>query len=148
MKSIEQLNLLGAIVTLIFFTSAIGVFISRLAKAPTIGFAMGTIEFFLLVPILYLLYKAPAHHRTTLYYVQLILFVIWLVVEFLLDYAYKLDFRNTRWIVILYVTLFFAAAGGMLGIGSLAGKKWTLALVILFFAMGILAFVQRAVTGM
>lgn len=148
MRNIEALNLLGAIVALVFFTTAIGVFISRLAKAPTIGFAMGIIPFFLLVPVLYLLFNAPAHHRDTLYYGQLILLIIWLAVEFLLDYAYLLDFRNTRWMVILYVTLFFAAAGGMLGIGSLAGKYWTIALAILFFTMGILAFVQRAVTGM
>lgn len=148
MRSMEKFNLLGAIVTCIFFITAIGVFISRLANAPTIGFAMGIIPFFLLVPVLYLLFKAPEHHRPALYYVQLILFIIWLVVEFLLDYAYRLDFRNTKWIVIPYVTLFFAAAGGMLGVGSLAGRKWLRALVILFFTMGILAFVQRAVTGM
>lgn len=148
MRSIKQLNLLGALVTSLFFTSAIGVFISRLIHAPTIGFVAGIIPFFLLIPVIYLLFKAPAYHRNTLYYVQLILFIIWLITEFLLDYAYQLNFRNIRWIVILYVTLFFAAAGGMLGIGALAGKRWTLVLVILFFAMGILAFVQRAVTGM
>ncbi len=148
MKNIEQLNLLGAIVTLLFFTSAIGVFIGRLANAPIFGFTMGLIEFFLILPVLYLLFTASAQHRNTLYFVQLLLFILWLIVELLFDYVYKLDFRNTRWIVILYVMLFFSAAGGMLGIGSLAGKGWTLALVILFFVMGILAFVQRAITGM
>lgn len=148
MKKIEQLNLLGAIVTLLFFISAIGVFIGRLANAPTFGFTMGLVEFFLILPVLYLLFTAQAQHRNTLYFVQLLLFILWLVVEFLLDYVYKLDFRNTRWIVIIYVMLFFSAAGGMLGIGSLAGKRWTFALVVLFFVMGILAFIQRAVTGL
>ncbi len=148
MESMKQLNLLGAIVTLLFFTSVIGVFIGRLANAPTFGLYMGLFEFLLIIPVLYLLFTAPSHHRTTLYYVQLLLFIIWLVVELLLDYVYQLDFRSTRWLVIIYVMLFFSAAGGMLGIGSLAGKEWTIALVILFFVMAILAFVQRAITGM
>ena len=37
----------------------------------------------------------------------------WLVVEALLDYILKIDFRQVRWMVISYVTLFFAAAGGI-----------------------------------
>jgi len=46
--------------------------------------------------------------------------------------------------VISYVTFFFAAAGGMIGVANLAGSGWAIAAVILFLIMAVLAFVQRA----
>jgi hypothetical protein len=52
------------------------------------------------------------------------------------------------WMTISYVVLFFASAGGLLGIASYAGRTWTVSAVILFLVMAVLAFVQRAVTGM
>ena len=55
--------------------------------------------------------------------------------------------RLVRWLVIPYVTLFFAATGGMIGIASRAGKVWTIAAVLSFFAMTILSLVQRHITG-
>jgi len=69
-------------------------------------------------------------------------------VEFLLDYALKIEFRQTRWMVISYVVLYFAGTGGMLGVAAKAGRGWTISAVILYLAMAVLCFVQRAVTGM
>ena len=59
--------------------------------------------------------------------------ILFLIVELLLDYIFQLDFRNVRWMLITYVTLFFAATGGMIGIASNGGKLWTIISVILFF---------------
>lgn len=50
--------------------------------------------------------------------------------------------------VISYVTLFFAGAGGMLGVAAYAGRGWSIASIVLFLIMAVLAFVQRKVTGM
>jgi hypothetical protein len=50
-------------------------------------------------------------------------------------------------ITILLVMLYFAGAGGMIGIAALAGRGWMISAVILFFIAAILAFVQLAVTG-
>ncbi len=72
----------------------------------------------------------------------------WLIVEALLDYILKVDFRNIGWMVIGYVTLFFAGTGGLMGVAANAGRRWTLGAGILFLVMAVLAFVQRAVTGM
>ena len=72
----------------------------------------------------------------------------WLVMEALLDYVLKVDFRNTMWIVIPYVVMFFAGTGGMLGVAVYAGRRWTVSAIILFFIMAVLVFVQRAITGM
>jgi hypothetical protein len=50
--------------------------------------------------------------------------------------------------VIVYVTLFYAATGGMLGVTAHAGPAWTWIAAVLYAAMVMLAFVQRKVTGM
>jgi hypothetical protein len=72
----------------------------------------------------------------------------WLIVEALMDYILKIDFRNIRWMVISYVVLFFAGAGGMLGVAANAGRGWSISAIILFLIMAVLTFVQRLVTGM
>ncbi len=72
----------------------------------------------------------------------------YLLVELLLDYVFKIEFRQVRWMVISYVTLFFAGTGGMIGIAGNAGGRWTILSVILFLIMTVLAFLQRAKTGL
>jgi hypothetical protein len=73
--------------------------------------------------------------------------LVWLIILFLVDYVFKYDFRQTQWMVISYVMLYFAGAGGMIGIAAQAGRGWTISAVILFFITAVLAFVQRAITG-
>ena len=144
----EKTNLIGAITAVVFFASAILVFASRLLHCPRIGYWLGWLEILLILPLLYLLLKASGEHRPTLYYIQLIAILIWLVVELFLDSIPKLDFRHTRWMVITYLVLCFAGAGGLVGIASAAGPAWKIASIILFLVMAVLTFVQRAVTGM
>ena len=145
---LEKTNLLGAIVAITFFVSASLVFIFRLLGKPQYGQSLGYFEFLLAIPMVYLLWKAPQLGRPTLYYIQVGCMLAWLVVEALLDYILKVDFRNIRWIVISYVVLFFAGTGGMLGVAVNAGRGWSIAAIVLFLIMAILTFVQRAVTGM
>ncbi len=73
--------------------------------------------------------------------------LLWIIILFLVDYIFKVEFRQIQWMVITYVVLYFAGMGGMIGIASKAGRGWTISAVILFFVAGILAFIQRAVTG-
>ncbi len=145
---LEKTNLLGAIVAVTFFVSASLVFIFRLLGKPQYGHWIGYFEFLLAIPMVYLFLKAPQLGRPMLYYIQLGCMLAWLVVEALLDYILKMDFRNIRWIVISYVVLFFAGTGGMLGVAANAGRGWSITAIVLFFIMAILTFVQRAVTGM
>jgi hypothetical protein len=74
--------------------------------------------------------------------------IAFIIVEFLLDYYPKIDFRNNLMIVVPYVMLFFGATGGMIGLASLAGKRWTVITIISFLIMLVLAFVQRQITGL
>jgi hypothetical protein len=145
---LEKTNLLGAIVAIAFFISAILVFVFRLLGKPQYGHWIGYFEFLLAVPMMFLLVKAPQLGRPALYYVQVSCMLAWLIVEALLDCILKVDFRNVRWMLISYVVLFFAGAGGMLGIASNAGRGLSIPAIILFLIMAALTFVQRAMTGM
>ncbi len=143
----EKSNLLGAVIAIAFFVSAILVFISRLVRVPQAGHWIGYFELLLAVPLVYLLFTAPRIRRPTIYYIQVGCILAWLIVEALLDYILKIDFRDTSWMVIGYVILFFAGAGGLLGIAAPAGRPWRITAIILFLGMAILTFVQRLVTG-
>lgn len=143
-----RLDRLGAWVAVIFFVTASLVFIVRLLGVPQYSRWIGPIEFVLAVPLIYLLVVAPQVGRPRLYTIQIGCVLAWLLVEALLDYILVIDFRNNLSIVIPYVMLFFAAGGGLLGIAANAGRKWTYTSLILFFITAVLAFVQRAVTGM
>ena len=145
---LEKMNLLGAVVAIAFFASAILVFVFRLLGKPEYGQWIGYFEFLLAIPMVFLLLKAPQLQRPALYYIQVGCMLAWLVIEALLDYILKVDFRNTGWMVISYVVLFFAGAGGMLGIATNAGRGWSILAIVLFLIMAVLTFVQRAVTGM
>jgi len=142
------MNLMGAIVTVAFYVSAILVFIFRLLGKPQYGHWIGYFIFLLAIPLIYLLLKAQQLERPALYYIQICCMLAWLVVEALLDYILKVDFRNIGWMVISYVVLFFAGTGGMLGVAANAGRGWSISAIILFLIMAILTVVQRAVTGM
>ena len=111
------------------------------------GHWIGTPILLMFFSLAYLLVKAQGSDRSFLYYIQISLMLIWLIVLFLVDYVYKYDFRQFQWMVISYVMLAFAGMGGMIGVASLAGREWTISSVILFLIVAILAFVQRAVTG-
>ena len=145
---LKMTNLLGALVAVVFYTSAIFVFIFRLLDKPQVEYWIGFAELLLALPLVYLLLTARQLDRPALYYVQIGLMLLWLLVELLLDYILKIDFRNVQWMVISYVVLFFAGTGGMLGVARNAGRGWTILTVSLFLVMAALAFIQRAVTGM
>ena len=145
---LEKTNLLGAVTTIAFFTSAILVFTFRLMGKPQYGHWIGYFEFLLAIPLIFLLVKAPQLGRPALYYIQIGCMLAWLVLEALLDFILKIDFRNVRWMVISYVVLFFAGTGGLLGVAANAGRGWSISAIILFLIMTVLTFVQRAITGM
>ena len=100
------------------------------------------------LPLGYLLVRAPGHQRPLLYYVQIGLMLAYLVASLVLDYVLKIEFRQVRWMVIVYVMLFFTGTGGMVDVASAAGSPWMASSVVLFLIMACLAFVQRAKTGM
>src|SRR5512134_2298254 len=128
---LERIDLIGAITAVVFFISASLVFVFRLLGKPQYGHWIGYFEFLLAIPLIFLLIQAPQLERPALYYVQIGCMLAWLIVEALLDYILKMDFRHVRWMVISYVVLFFAGTGGMLGVAGIAGRGWSIAAIVL-----------------
>jgi hypothetical protein len=144
----EKTDRLGAILALAIYTLYILMFLFRLLGQAEFGRLLASIQFLAVLPLAYLLWRAPQLERPPLYYIQVVLMLAFLFVELSIDYVFQIDFRQVSWMVIAYVTFFFAACGGMLGLAANSGRGWTIAAVSLFLAMAVLAFVQRAVTGM
>lgn len=140
-------NTLGAATAILFYLSAIFVFVFRLLHKPRVEKWIGILEFLLAVPLIYLLIQAPKLDRPAIYTIQIACMLAWLVASAVLDYIFKIEFRKVRWMVIAYVMLFFAGTGGMLGVAANAGPAWSAAAIALFLIMAVLTFVQRAVTG-
>jgi len=145
---LARTNLIGAILAGAYFLTCILLFSLRLLGKPEIGRSIATIQFLAAIPLLYLLFTAPQLQRSRLYYIQVLLMLAFLIAELLLDYIFKVEFRQVRWMVITYVVFFFAATGGLLGVARLAGQVWITLDGILYLVMAVLAFVQRGVTGL
>ena len=143
----EKMDLLGAIVAHVIFISSILTFSSRMIFKLQPGHWIGIPILLMVFPLGYLLIMAPKFNRPFLYYLQIVIMLAWLIVLFLVDYIFKYNFRQTQWMVISYVMFAFAGMGGMIGIAAHAGRGWTISAIILFLIVAVLAFVQRAVTG-
>ena len=144
---LEKFNFIGAVTAQVIFVSSIITFSSRMIFKIAPGHWIGIPLLLMVLPLGYLLIKAPGVDRSFLYYVQAGLMLLFIILLFFVDYVFKYDFRQTQSMVISFVVLYFAAMGGMIGVASLAGRVWTISSVVLFLIAAILAFVQRAVTG-
>ena len=143
----DRVNLVGAVSAQAIFLVSIAIFCMRLLGKVSVEYWLGILLLLMAIPLVYLLISAPQFNKPTLYYIQIFLMLAYLLVELLLDYVLKFEFRQVRWMVISYVTLFFAGTGGMIGVAGNAGGRWTVLSVILFLIMTALAFIQRAKTG-
>jgi len=145
---LPKLNLVGAVVSVSLYVVYSIMFGLRLAGFPELAHQFAMLQFLAFLPMIYLLATSKRFARPTLYIIQVGLLLAFLLVELIVDTILRVDFRQTRWMVITYVTFFFAATGGLLGLVTLTKSRiWTITGVALFLVMGSLAFVSRAVTG-
>ena len=145
---VQVTNTVGAITTNVYFVLIIGVFSMRLAGHLEASRWIGLSSLLIVLPLLYLLVNAFRTDRPAIYLLWLGLMILFLIVELLIDYVLRLEFRSVRWATILYVMFFFGDTGGMIGVAAQAGKWWTTATAVMFLIMAALAFVQRANTGL
>lgn len=143
----ETLDLVGAITAMVIYASSIVTFAGRLAFGLGPGHWIGIPVLVAAIPLAYLLVSAPGAGRLPLYYLQVGLMLTWILGLFVLDYWLGVPWREERWQLVCFITLYFAGLGGMIGVSFLAGRAWGIAAVILFAVAGTLAFVQRALTG-
>jgi hypothetical protein len=144
----DSVDRVGAVVAHMIYITCILLFCARLVDKPGVEHWLGLVLMLALIPLTYLMVMTRTYARPPLYYVQVSLMIAFLIVELLLDYVLKIQFRQERWMVIAYVMLFFGATGGMLGVAATAGRTWTFSSIGLFLTMTVLAFVQRARTGL
>jgi len=144
---VEYSNIFGAVTALIIFALVILVFVYRLLGKERTEYWLGFVLLLTGLPLVYLLITGSRYDRPLLYYVQVGLMLCYLVVELILDYILKAEFRKIRWAALAYVMLFFAGTGGMVGVAALAGRSWIISAAALFLTMTVLSFVQHAKTG-
>jgi hypothetical protein len=102
---------------------------------PGIEYWLGIILILSIVPLTFLFNSEIGSSHPLLYFIQIGLMIIYLIVELLLDYVLRIEFRQIRWIVIPYSMLFLAATGGMIGVASHAGKNWLIAAIVSYLLM-------------
>lgn len=96
----ENLNLIGAITAQVIFISSIITFSSRMIFKLGPGHWIGIPILLMSFPLVYLLVTAPKTDRQILYYIQIGLMLLWIIILFLVDYVLKYNFRQTQWMVI------------------------------------------------
>lgn len=144
----ERLSAAGAVAALLVYASSIAVFSARIIFDLPSGHLIGIPFLLTAFPLGYLLLKARSVDRPVLNRIQVGLMLALVIVVFLLDYVFVVDWRESQWIVVPSVTLYFGGLGGMIGVAARAGRKWTVIAVLLFFATAVLAFAQRSITGL
>lgn len=147
MKSKESINLLGSVIANTNNILLIFLFLARIYKYPKVEYWLGVVFLLSIVPLTYMLIKAVESKKTMIYFVQISLMIGFIVVEFLLDYLLKLDFRQNQNYVIPFLILFYASLGGMIGIASHSGKQWTVITVITFLLMTIISLIMHFKTN-
>jgi hypothetical protein len=147
MESRESINLLGSVIANINNILMIFLFLARIYKYPKIEYWLGVVFMLSIVPITFMLIKARESNRAILYFIQLSLIIVFIVVEFVWDYLLKLDFRQNQNYVIPFLILFYSSFGGMIGISSHSGKQWTVITVITFLLMTTVSLIMHFKTN-
>jgi hypothetical protein len=141
-------DLVGAATAVGYFVLITVMFLLRLAASAHAARWVGLTSFLAIIPLAFLLVAAFKTHRPPIYFIWLGLMTAFLIFELVADDIMALDFRSNIRDTILYVTFFFAATGGMIGVAAQAGREWKGAAIALFIIMAVMAFVQRAITGL
>ncbi|MCU0342865.1 MAG: hypothetical protein MUF28_03475 [Ignavibacterium sp.] len=147
MESKESTNLVGSVIANINNIILIFLFLARIYKYPKVEYWLGVVFMLSTVPLTYMLIKAVESKRAILYFVQLSLMIGFIVVEFLLDYLLKLDFRQNQNYVIPFLIMFYSSLGGMIGIASHSGKQWAVITVITFLLMTTVSLIMHFKTN-
>ncbi len=140
---IEKADVLGSALALFILTICSLIFIFRIFRQHKIEYLLGIVFLLTALPLTYLLLTAYHFQRTIIYFVQIAVILVFIMLELFLDYLLKIDFRNIPWMRNIYVTIFFAGTGGMIGIASQSGIIFTSVSIIIFFIMTFLAFYQH-----
>lgn len=136
---LKNYNLYGVVLTLLIYCLTILVFVFRKLDYTKLEHYTGIVEVMLLIPWIIYFIKGIPLGRPMIFYVQVGLIIVWLLLEILVDYVMKINFRQSKKLLILYITLFYAGTGGLLGVVSYSGRIPLWISSILFLLMVLLS---------
>jgi len=125
-------NLVGAVTANLYMLLIIAVFVSRILGWFETGRWVGFAASLVIVPLVYLFVVALRTGQRKIYFVWLALMALFALFELVVDQILRIDLRSSQWTVVPYVMFFFAATGGMIGVASQTGRRWTILTCVLF----------------
>jgi hypothetical protein len=117
-------NLLNLILTLIFLNRVFG----RAAWEHWLGY--GTL--IMALPLTIIAIANLSEKRSWAFWVLPLVMVVYLVIEFVLDYWLKFNFRQTAWLG-PYLLVYYVALFAMIGYAFLAGRTYGFITLITYF---------------
>jgi hypothetical protein len=103
--------------------SVIGIMISRTKQLPNLEYYFGLLIVFVAIPLTACVIFNIAENRDWWTIVLPMFLVVFCVIEFLLDYVFKVDFRVTVWLW-PYLIIFYSGLMGMIGYSFLIGRSY------------------------
>jgi hypothetical protein len=131
-------NLLNLVLSLIFLNRVFG----RAAWEHWLGY--GTL--IMIFPLTIIALANLAASRNWGFWILPLIMVLFLAVEFILDYWLKFDFRHTAWLG-PYLLLYYLALFAMIGYAFLAGKLYGYITLITYFTNLAATFFSYARVG-
>jgi len=117
-------NLLNLILSLIFLNRVLG----RPAWEHWLGYGTLIMAF----PLTFIAFVNLTGRRSWAFWVLPLIMVIFLIVEFILDYWLKFNFRQSAWLG-PYLLVYYLALFAMIGYAFLAGKSYGFVTLITYF---------------
>ncbi|HEX9970937.1 MAG TPA: hypothetical protein VGD14_02595, partial [bacterium] len=99
------------------------VFIARARGFERTEYILGLVVVALALPVITIIVLNIMRQRAWWTIVLPLPLIMYCLVELLLDYILKLDFRNTG-LVWLYIPIFYVGLWGMIGYSFLIGRQW------------------------
>jgi hypothetical protein len=100
-----------------------GIFLSRPRGLKRVEYVLGLSQIALGLPLLAVVIYNAAESREIWFVILPLMLVVFLLVELLLDYILKLEFRSTR-LLVPYLLLFYLALMGMVGYAFQVGRSF------------------------
>ena len=116
-----------------FFNLAIAVImLSRVKQWGRLEYVLGLLTSLGVIPVGWALFSNMHAGRSSWMVILPGVVMLFLVIEFLLDYVLKSDFRHTRWVG-AYLLVFYLAQWAMIGYGFLADSTYGFVTLITYF---------------
>ena len=143
--SYQVVNFCVIMIANLFNLSMIAIMLSRPKGWARFEHYLGLLSIFLMIPLgLCVIYYGINEAQWWIIVLPGLL-IIFLLVELILDYILKLEFRQTRWLG-SYLLLFYAAQWGMIGFGFLVGQiAGFITLLTYFLSLAATAFSYKKV---